>query len=333
MPLVSIIVPVYKTEQYIKECVDSILNQTLKDIEIILVDDGSPDNCPNICDDYAKQDNRIVVIHKLNGGLSSARNEALKVAKGDYIGFVDSDDFIEATMYEELYNSAVKNKSDISICAHSLINNGKKDILLPYKKGIYVEHEITDNFLIPLLGEDPSSDIYYLEGFVWRQLFKKELIINRTFKSEREYFAEDVVFDLEIYQECSTISVVNKPLYCYRYNEASLSNKYRKNIWNMLTNLLDFKSIVIDDLSIKDKSKNRVINETVRFVKFSVLNLGKTGCDLTKEEKIGELKRIVSSKYSKTVFSYSTIMNQDIKTRVLFLLLKFKLFRLVLILI
>ena len=106
MPLVSIIVPVYKTEKYIHECVDSLINQTLKDIEIILVDDGSPDNCPAICDAYADKDNRIVVIHKDNGGLSDARNVALETAKGDYIGFVDSDDFVEPTMFEKLYNSS-----------------------------------------------------------------------------------------------------------------------------------------------------------------------------------------------------------------------------------
>src|SRR5665647_2657921 len=102
-PLISIIVPIYKVENYIRNCVDSILNQTYKNLEVILVDDGSTDNCGNICDEYSLKDNRIKTIHKKNGGLSSARNAGLDVAKGEYIGFIDSDDWIEKDMYESLY--------------------------------------------------------------------------------------------------------------------------------------------------------------------------------------------------------------------------------------
>lgn len=98
-PLISVIVPIYKVEQYLDECVQSIRNQTYTNLEIILVDDGSPDNCPEMCDNYARQDSRIKVIHKKNGGLCSARNAAISIAKGDYIGFVDGEDYISDTMY------------------------------------------------------------------------------------------------------------------------------------------------------------------------------------------------------------------------------------------
>ena len=106
--LISIIVPIYNVEKYIHKCIESIINQTYKNLEIILVDDGSPDNCGNICEEYAKNDSRIKVIHKENNGLSSARNAGLEICKGDYIGFVDSDDYIELNMYEVLIN-ALKN--------------------------------------------------------------------------------------------------------------------------------------------------------------------------------------------------------------------------------
>lgn len=330
MPLVSIIVPVYKTEEYIHECVDSLINQTLKDIEIILVDDGSPDNCPGICDDYADNDNRIVVIHKDNGGLSDARNVALEAAKGDYIGFVDSDDFVEPTMFEKLYNSAITHNSDISICSHSLINSSRKDVSLPFKNDVYKDDEIIDNFIIPLLGDDRDADIYYLEGFVCRQLFKRELIAHHKFRSEREFFAEDVVFDLEIYQECSRISVVNEPLYCYRYNEESLSNRYRPNVWNMLSNLLSFMDSIIESLDIQEKSFVRNTNQIIRFIKFSLINLKKEECPLAKKEKIYELKTIFESKYAKSVLKTSVIEKQDFKTIILFLLAKLKLYYLIL---
>lgn len=116
MPKISIIVPVYNTEEYIHRCIDSILAQTFVDFELILVDDGSPDRCGEICDEYALIDSRIKVIHKKNGGLSDARNFGLEVAEGDYIGFVDSDDWIEVDMYNILYQNAIQFDADISIC-------------------------------------------------------------------------------------------------------------------------------------------------------------------------------------------------------------------------
>ena len=113
---ISIIVPVYKVERYLENCIESIINQTFKDFELILVDDGSPDRCGLICDNYAKKDERIKVIHKKNEGLSAARNSGIQIAKGEYIAFVDSDDCINKNMYETLYDTAIENKSDIVVC-------------------------------------------------------------------------------------------------------------------------------------------------------------------------------------------------------------------------
>ncbi len=113
---VSVVVPVYKVEKYLERCVNSIIKQSLSELEIILVDDGSPDNCGIMCDSFADKDNRIKVVHKANGGLSSARNAGLKIATGEYIGFVDSDDDIETDMYEKMYNAALKYKVDFVMC-------------------------------------------------------------------------------------------------------------------------------------------------------------------------------------------------------------------------
>ena len=116
-PFISIVVPIYNVEKYLKKCVESILNQTYKNFELILVDDGSPDRCGEICEDLKKKDLRIRVIHKENGGLSSARNAGIDVAKGEYIGFVDSDDYIEPFMYEKLVNAVVKDNCLLSVCS------------------------------------------------------------------------------------------------------------------------------------------------------------------------------------------------------------------------
>ena len=123
---ISVIIPVYKVEKYLDKCVESIVNQTYKNLEIILVDDGSPDNCPAMCDEWAEKDERIRVIHKENGGVSSARNAALEVATGDYIGFVDSDDWIELDMYEYLVSLILDNDAQIAIIYDMLRRNYSK---------------------------------------------------------------------------------------------------------------------------------------------------------------------------------------------------------------
>ena len=116
MDTISVIVPVYKVEPYLKQCVDSIINQTYKNLEIILVDDGSTDNCGKICDEYASKDNRIKVLHIENGGPAVARNAGLDIATGKYIGYVDSDDYIEPDMYETLYNAMIKTNAGLVVC-------------------------------------------------------------------------------------------------------------------------------------------------------------------------------------------------------------------------
>ena len=115
-PLISVIIPVYKVELYLRECIDSVLAQTYQNLEVILVDDGSPDQCGSICEQYAEKDNRVCVIHKENGGLSDARNAGIDVAKGEYIGFVDSDDWVAPDMYECLYKASVEYNAEFVVC-------------------------------------------------------------------------------------------------------------------------------------------------------------------------------------------------------------------------
>ena len=124
--LISIIIPIYKVEEYLDECISSVINQTYTKLEIILVDDGSPDSCPKMCDDWAKKDSRIRVIHKTNGGLSDARNAGIEVATGEYIAFVDSDDYIKPDMIAKLYAALCKEEADISACG-ILSCEGKKE--------------------------------------------------------------------------------------------------------------------------------------------------------------------------------------------------------------
>ena len=142
-PKISVVVPIYKVEKYLDRCIYSIINQTYTNLEIILVDDGSPDNCPKICDEYASKDNRIKVIHKQNGGLSSARNAGIKVATGDYIGFVDSDDFIELDMYEQMYKVAYENDVDLVMSDYYKVHkDDRKEVTLDINPGMYKKDDI-----------------------------------------------------------------------------------------------------------------------------------------------------------------------------------------------
>lgn len=167
-PVISIIVPVYNVEKYLPKCIDSILAQTLKDIEIILVDDGSPDNCGMICDRYAELDSRIVVIHKPNGGISSARNDGIAAARADIIGFVDSDDWVEPEMFEKLVSALEKNGSDIAICnvSYDYLDHSHPSSVIIENEKVYSRDDA-----LRLLVEDRM-----IHNYVWDKIFRKSVL-------------------------------------------------------------------------------------------------------------------------------------------------------------
>ncbi len=245
--IVSVIVPVYQACGTLKRCVDSILNQTYKDYEIILVDDGSPDESSVICDEYATLDHRIKVFHKNNGGLSSARLDGYKMATGDYILFVDSDDTIRFDMVEKLLNAIQEQNADMAICGYNTVRSDiKEPHLLPYDS-LTIE-DIAEHYTQPLIGT--SDEGINIPGFIWIRLLKRKLIHDSFFESERKYYAEDIVFDLLYAREISRIAVVNEPLYNYYVNDSSLTLKYRQNKWDMFYNLYQFKKKYCNENSI-----------------------------------------------------------------------------------
>lgn len=224
--LISIIVPVYKVEDYLEKCIESILNQTYKNIEIILVDDGSPDRCGKICDDYAIKDNRIKVIHKKNGGLSEARNYGINIASGEYILFIDSDDYIDKNMCEILIKEAKKNDSDIVICNY--YNVKENDYFIN-------KMSITNNKI--LLTNLEMMKIFFLKGYsetiiVWNKLYKKKLFYtNENIRFPVGKLHEDIFTIYKLYYIANKIVVVNKPLYYYVQRKESIMGKFsEKNI-------------------------------------------------------------------------------------------------------
>ena len=231
-PKVSIIVPVYNVEKYLPCCMDSLLNQTLADIEIILVDDGSPDNCPAMCDEYAKQDHRVKVIHKQNAGLGYARNSGLEIATGKYIAFVDSDDFVELNAYQKLYETMADKKADVVYFnCHRFDDQGntwKMTSIL--KENQYQTQEDIRRLMLDMIANPPKAknDQDVLVS-VWSALYRNDIFKKHKlmFKSEREVYSEDLVFNLDYLLHSSNVISIPDALYNYRVNPSSLSRTLR----------------------------------------------------------------------------------------------------------
>lgn len=226
--LISIIIPVYKVEKYLEKCIESVLKQTYTNLQIILVDDGSPDNCGKICDEYAKKDPRIEVIHKVNGGLSDARNVGIAKAKGKYIGFVDSDDYIKEDMYEILINLIKEYDADVSICNLYDVIDGK-EYIRNNENGIqeYSRLEILKEVLL-----DKN-----IQSYAWNKLYKKELFDEIKYPIGKKY--EDIGTTFYVFEKCNKIVVTSEPEYYYLKRSDSLVNNVTEST------VLDYTDIII----------------------------------------------------------------------------------------
>ena len=211
--LISIIIPVYKVEKYLEKCIQSLINQTYENLQIILVDDGSPDNCGKICDEYAKKDHRIEVIHKSNGGLSDARNKGLEIAKGEYIGFIDSDDYIESDMYEVLYNLLKQYNADVSICNFYTVSQGKISIK-------NADNGINEYNRIEILKEILLDK--NIQSYAWNKLYKKELFDEIKYPIGKKY--EDIGTTFYLLEKCNKVVVTGKSEYYYINRQDSIVN-------------------------------------------------------------------------------------------------------------
>lgn len=217
MAEVSIIVPVYQVEKYIRQCVDSILAQTFTDFELILVDDGSKDKSGQICDEYARMDKRVKVIHKENGGLSDARNKGMDQASGNYFMFVDSDDYIAPTMIECLYKSILNENADIAACNYLYYfeNDRKKNFATNIKSEVLSGAEIFYN--------RKNERNYGIWTVAWNKLYKREVFGNIRFRLGK--YHEDEFWANDIYQMDITVIMIPECLYYYRQRDNSIMGK------------------------------------------------------------------------------------------------------------
>ena len=221
--MVSIIVPIYNVEQYISRCIESILAQTYRDFELILVDDGSPDNCGKICDEYAKQDSRVHVIHQENKGVSAARNAGISLAKGEYIMLVDSDDFITENMLEKMHDCIAESGSDIVICGINTFLDGEET---------EDKSQINDISTKTISGRAACLSIYRMDGRVpimaWGKLYKSELFTDIRYPVGRIH--EDDGTTPKLLYRAKMVSIIDNKMYCYRQRKGSIMDTLA---WNM----------------------------------------------------------------------------------------------------
>ena len=255
-PKISVIIPVYNVEKYLDRCIKSVMNQTFKDIEIIIVDDGSQDACSDKCDEYAKLDCRVKVIHQVNQGAGFARNTGIKEAQGEYVAFIDSDDYIDYSMLEKLYYIANKENLDACSCGIRNINN---DLLL-YDQYDYPEYKILINneecremALELLRGKSAkiSSNLYQRHRMaVWHTIFKLSVIkLNKIFfPSERKVFSEDLAFNFSFFTCANRVGFIPDIMVYHCYNSDSLTaTRVKTNVYPKLKQQLqDLKIYMVN---------------------------------------------------------------------------------------
>ena len=250
---ISFVIPVYKVEQYIEQCVDSVLNQTYKDIEVVLVDDGSPDNCPKMCDEYALEDNRIKVVHKPNGGLSDARNAGLSVATGDYVIFMDSDDFWTSNNHLEQLIEIVKINPDCDFvgfnCSYFYPDTDSYVQWVPYFEDIEKPSSGNDAmFALVSTGTFPMS--------ACMKIIKREFLINNKLFFEKGILAEDIPWFINVLEKCKKCVFTNQYIYAYRQNvSGSITNSGGERSFNNLFTILKNESEKINDRKFNSIAK------------------------------------------------------------------------------
>ena len=320
MELVSIIVAIYKVEPYLRQCLDSIVMQTYKNLDIILVDDGSPDQCGKICDEYAEEDSRIRVIHKKNAGLGMARNSGLEIACGKYIIFIDSDDWLELNMVERLAISAQENDCDYVVGGFAREIAGKNAILShPCDNPRIIEQkEIGKEVLFPILGAE-SNNIHDIdrEMCVWTNLYKREIIHeqNIRFVSEREYLSEDLFFNIHYIMNCRRAMLLPDHLYHYRINNVSLTNAFRLNRFSLLCKLYETECSILKDYGILSDVWNRVDRTMIMKTRNTVRILVNSKNVSTAQRKV-ILKQIISSPVLQDVLRRYPIESYSLRLRI-----------------
>lgn len=304
-PLLSVIVPIFNTEKYLENCISSLLNQSLVNIEIILVDDGSTDNSGKICDEFSKQNNNVKVIHKVNEGVSVARNSGIKVATGKYIGFVDSDDNIHKDMYLKMYTKAEENKCDIVMCDANIkyIDKEENDTINQLQKSRILEKdEITPELLVEMAGS------------MCKCLYKKDLLVNNEILCPVGIkLSEDRIFNILSFGYSKKIFYSKEILYTQNIRENSATKKYYDNMLEIIVKGRQNILIALNQSwSNSESYKKEYENQNIQGVWGCIGNEFHKNCKKNIYKKYKNIKYIINDYTVREIIENINIKNMKI---------------------
>lgn len=335
---VSIIVPVYNVEPYLDRCMQSLLKQTLKEIEIIMVDDESPDHCPQLCEDYKAKYSNVKVVHKKNGGLGFARNSGLEVAKGEYVAFIDSDDFVDTDMFQHLYEYAAENKCDAVFCGYNIYKDAEH-IRKMQENAEYILRRGKDEVkkvLLDMVGPEPSyhSDAKLLMS-VWRAIYSRKVIEDNhlRFVSERVYIAEDIMWHIDFLPCCQCVGLIPQTHYYYCDNGTSLTRTYRadrfqKELFLYHTQEDKLRKAGYSEAEFRTRLNRQLLMKTRVCISQQVTFLKQLGYIKARDN----IRDIVQSSEVQSIMKTYPYRLLPMRHRLFFLLVKFRLYDLLIVL-
>lgn len=336
--LISVIVPIYNQQENLDRSIQSILNQKYENLEIILVNDGSTDESLSIMRHYEKKDSRIIIIDKSNGGVSSARNEGLKLAKGDLIGFIDPDDWIDSNMYSSMYNNLVKNNAEVVLCNYSVEKSDSKSSRIINTNKTKMKKDEIVNFLIADMINMDTLDISRpsIMGSVCRMLIKKDMIFSNeiTFDENIPYM-EDLLFVIDVLFNTDVAAIDSSIHYHYNQIDGSASNRYLSNFFeNHLEVFQKIKKLMIN-YNYMDVLDERLKYRYIYLIMNTIKNEARSSNPKKETKKLKKIKKLLKDndlkRYIKNIDykSYSTqrkfLLNSIEKERALVLLNYYKL--------
>ena len=327
MELISIVVPVYNVEMYLNDCIESLINQSYKNIEIILVNDGSTDTSKSICEKYVNIDSRIRVINKENQGLGLARNTGIEYCNGEYVTFIDSDDYADVDLIKNLYEGIKNNNADTCIGGFKRVTDSGNIIYTEkYRSKIYLGDEVKCQLFNRMLGSSPyESDAIRMS--VWNVLYSTKIIRenNIKFPSEREYISEDIIFDSEYYRYSSKVAVVSSTAYNYRVNNNSLTMKYKRDRFEKVTFL--YKELY-NKLNVYKYASDSIVRLQRQYfvnVRSCIAQEKIKISGLSRRKSIKNIKNICNNSELQEVINTYPVYKLKIKQKFFLIMVKYKL--------
>lgn len=319
--LVTVVLPIYNVEKYLDRCINSVVKQSYQNLEIILVDDGSPDGCSQKCEEWSKKDNRIKVIHKENAGLGMARNTGIDNATGEYICFFDSDDYIALDAIEKAYNQISKYDAEIVLfgfCNVGSDGKDKKRIIPQTENEIYRGKSVQTYVLPNLIAPNPATGKKTnLWMSAWACMYSMKTIqqANWRFVSERQYISEDVYSLLYLYKDVKAVTVLSEALYFYCENGNSLTHTYRKDRYEKNKYCYDACQEACGELGYNQDIKDRLAFQYISNIIGALKIVVKSDSDILERKQ--NLKDIVADKHFQAVIKKMDIRKESITRRIL----------------